>query len=115
MRIRRHFGWSATTKRSTPETCRSPGWRGPGWPGRCTTLGGGSCCGWRQLPVKQEPTEVLCERTAGITVVHDGRTSTMDARDLADLPFAATLTPHRGALAAEADYDGVHFDQLSFD
>ena len=39
----------------------------------------------------------------------------MDARELADLPFAAALTPHRGGLAADALYDGVHFDQLSFD
>ena len=39
----------------------------------------------------------------------------MDARELADLPFAAALTPHRGGLAADAVYDGVHFDQLSFD
>ncbi len=39
----------------------------------------------------------------------------MTARELADLPFAAALTPHRGGLAPGADYDGVHFDQLSLD
>src|SRR6516164_2483086 len=39
----------------------------------------------------------------------------MDARELADLPFAAALTPHRGGLAADAVYDCVHFDRLSFD
>ena len=39
----------------------------------------------------------------------------MDARELADLPFAAALTPHRGGLAAGEVDDGVHFDQLSFD
>ena len=36
-------------------------------------------------------------------------------QDVADLPFAAALTPHRGGLGAGGDYDGVHFDQLSFD
>jgi uncharacterized protein YjbI with pentapeptide repeats len=36
-------------------------------------------------------------------------------QDVADLPFAAALTPHAGGLAARGDYDGVHFDQLSFD
>ncbi len=39
----------------------------------------------------------------------------MDWHDVDDLPFAATLEPHAGGLAAGADYDGVHFDQLSFD
>jgi uncharacterized protein YjbI with pentapeptide repeats len=39
----------------------------------------------------------------------------MDWLDVADLPFAATLTPHAGGLAPHADYDGVHFGQLSFD
>ena len=39
----------------------------------------------------------------------------MDWHDLADLPFAAALEPHRGGLSAHADYDGVHFDRLSFD
>ena len=39
----------------------------------------------------------------------------MDWRDLADLPFAATLAPHAGALAPSTEYDGLHFDQLSLD
>jgi uncharacterized protein YjbI with pentapeptide repeats len=39
----------------------------------------------------------------------------MDWQDVADLPFAAVLTPHAGGLRAGGDYDGVHFDQLSFD
>jgi uncharacterized protein YjbI with pentapeptide repeats len=42
----------------------------------------------------------------------------MDARDLADLadlPFAAALTAHQGGMASGAEYDGVHFDQISFD
>ena len=39
----------------------------------------------------------------------------MDPRELADLPFAAALTPHRGGLAADAVYDCAHFDRLSFD
>jgi uncharacterized protein YjbI with pentapeptide repeats len=34
---------------------------------------------------------------------------------LADLPFAGTLTPHQGDLAADEDYEGVHFDGLDFD
>jgi uncharacterized protein YjbI with pentapeptide repeats len=37
------------------------------------------------------------------------------ARDLAGIPFAASLTPHSGALAPDSDYDGVHFDGLSLD
>jgi putative transposase len=45
MRTRRLLGRSATTKRSTPRTCRSPGLLGPGWPVRCMTPGGASCCG----------------------------------------------------------------------
>src|SRR3984885_13600256 len=36
-------------------------------------------------------------------------------RDLIGIPFAASLTRHRGGLAPDADYDGVHFDQLSLD
>src|SRR5258707_830481 len=39
----------------------------------------------------------------------------MDWQDLADVPFAAALTPHAGALAPGTEYDGLHFDQLSFD
>jgi uncharacterized protein YjbI with pentapeptide repeats len=39
----------------------------------------------------------------------------MDWQDLADLPFAATLTPHAGGLTPGTEYDGRHFDQLSFD
>jgi uncharacterized protein YjbI with pentapeptide repeats len=34
--------------------------------------------------------------------------------ELADLPYAALLRPHSGPLAAEGDYDTVHFDRLSF-
>jgi uncharacterized protein YjbI with pentapeptide repeats len=39
----------------------------------------------------------------------------MISRDLAGIPFAASLTRHRGTLAPDADYDGVHFDGLSLD
>jgi len=39
----------------------------------------------------------------------------MDWQDVDDLPFAATLEPHAGGLAPGAEYDGVHFDQLSLD
>jgi uncharacterized protein YjbI with pentapeptide repeats len=38
-----------------------------------------------------------------------------DWRELADLPFASVLTPHRGGLAPDSVYDCVHFDQVSFD
>ena len=38
-----------------------------------------------------------------------------DWHDLADLPFAAFLTPSEGGLVPDAVYDGVHFDQLSLD
>jgi uncharacterized protein YjbI with pentapeptide repeats len=34
---------------------------------------------------------------------------------LADLPYASTLKPHRGDLAADEDYEGAHFDRLDFD
>jgi uncharacterized protein YjbI with pentapeptide repeats len=34
---------------------------------------------------------------------------------LADLPYADALTPHQGDLAANEDYEGVHFDKLDFD
>jgi uncharacterized protein YjbI with pentapeptide repeats len=39
----------------------------------------------------------------------------MDWQDVGDLPFAATLEPHTGGLKPGAEYDGVHFDQLSLD
>jgi uncharacterized protein YjbI with pentapeptide repeats len=38
----------------------------------------------------------------------------VDWHELADLPFAAVLTPHQGGLAPDSEYDGVHFDRLSF-
>jgi len=34
---------------------------------------------------------------------------------LAGVPFAAALTRHSGGLAPDADYDGMHFDQLTLD
>jgi uncharacterized protein YjbI with pentapeptide repeats len=37
------------------------------------------------------------------------------AQEIADLPYAAALRPHRGGLAADGEYDTVHFDQISFD
>jgi uncharacterized protein YjbI with pentapeptide repeats len=37
------------------------------------------------------------------------------AQELADLPFAAALTPHEGGLAAGESHDTVHFDKLQFD
>jgi len=36
----------------------------------------------------------------------------MAPETLADLPYAASLSPHQGPLAAGTDYDGVHFDGL---
>ena len=36
-------------------------------------------------------------------------------RELADLPFAAALAPHRDGWRPGADYDCAHFDQLSLD
>ena len=36
----------------------------------------------------------------------------MAPETLADLPYAATLSPHEGPLAADTDYDGAHFDGL---
>jgi len=36
-------------------------------------------------------------------------------RELADLPYAAALTPHSGGLEAHAEYDTVHFDRAGFD
>jgi uncharacterized protein YjbI with pentapeptide repeats len=38
-----------------------------------------------------------------------------DWRELADLPFASVLAPSRDGLAPDGEYDGVHFDQISFD
>jgi uncharacterized protein YjbI with pentapeptide repeats len=37
------------------------------------------------------------------------------AQEIADLPYAAALRPHQGGLAADGEYDTVHFDQISFD
>ncbi len=34
---------------------------------------------------------------------------------LADLPYADTLRPHHGDLAADGDYEGAHFDGLDLD
>ncbi len=34
---------------------------------------------------------------------------------LADLPYADTLRPHQGDLAADGDYEGAHFDGLDLD
>ncbi len=39
----------------------------------------------------------------------------MPTETLADLPWAATLSPHPGPLAADMDYDGAHFDGLDLD
>ncbi len=39
----------------------------------------------------------------------------MEPRELAELPYAAALQPHRGGLRPDEDYDTVHFDQLAFD
>ncbi len=39
----------------------------------------------------------------------------MGPRELADLPYAAALGPHKGGLTAGGDYDTVHFDQLALD
>jgi uncharacterized protein YjbI with pentapeptide repeats len=39
----------------------------------------------------------------------------VDWQDLADLPFAAALTPHCGGLAPSTEYDGLHFHQQHFD
>ncbi|HEV2450828.1 MAG TPA: pentapeptide repeat-containing protein [Streptosporangiaceae bacterium] len=43
------------------------------------------------------------------------RSASRVPRELADLPYAAALSPHRGDLEAGAAYDTVHFDQASFD
>jgi hypothetical protein len=39
----------------------------------------------------------------------------MPWQELADLPFAAALRPHRGGLRPRGDYDCEHFDQAPFD
>jgi uncharacterized protein YjbI with pentapeptide repeats len=39
----------------------------------------------------------------------------MAPRELADLPYAAMLTPHSGGLAAHGQYDTVRFGELTFD
>lgn len=39
----------------------------------------------------------------------------MQWQELADLPFAAALTPHPGALAPGGEYDSAHFDGLAVD
>jgi uncharacterized protein YjbI with pentapeptide repeats len=39
----------------------------------------------------------------------------MHPRELADLPYAAALQPHKGGLSVAGDYDTVHFDQVGFD
>ncbi len=37
------------------------------------------------------------------------------AQEIADLPYAAALRPHQGALAADGQYDTAHFDQLALE
>ncbi len=39
----------------------------------------------------------------------------MEPRELADLPYADDLRPHRGGLGPHEDYELAHFDQLSLD
>jgi uncharacterized protein YjbI with pentapeptide repeats len=39
----------------------------------------------------------------------------MEPRELADLPYASDLEPHRGGLDPHADYELAHFDQLSLE
>jgi uncharacterized protein YjbI with pentapeptide repeats len=39
----------------------------------------------------------------------------MAPRELADLPYAAALTPHAGGLTAHGEYDTVRFSELTFD
>jgi hypothetical protein len=36
----------------------------------------------------------------------------MQWQELADLPFAAMLEPHDGALSLDGSYDTAHFDHL---
>jgi hypothetical protein len=38
-----------------------------------------------------------------------------EPRELADLPYAAALTPHSGGLEAHAEYDTVQFGRAGFD
>ncbi|HEX4658692.1 MAG TPA: pentapeptide repeat-containing protein, partial [Streptosporangiaceae bacterium] len=49
------------------------------------------------------------------TATQPTRLPSMDWQDLADVPFAAALSPHAGGLAPGTEYDGLHFDQLSLD
>ncbi len=39
----------------------------------------------------------------------------MEPQELAELPYAAALQPHRGGLSPDGNYDTIHFDQLVFD
>jgi uncharacterized protein YjbI with pentapeptide repeats len=39
----------------------------------------------------------------------------MEPRELADLPYASDLRPHRGGLGPHGDYELAHFDQLSLE
>ena len=39
----------------------------------------------------------------------------MEPGELAGLPYAAALQPHRGGLSPDGNYDTAHFDQLAFD
>jgi uncharacterized protein YjbI with pentapeptide repeats len=39
----------------------------------------------------------------------------MEPRELAELPYATALQPHRGGLSPDENYDTIHFDQLAFD
>lgn len=50
-------------------------------------------------------------RTRGST---EGAGPAMEWEELADLPFAAALTPHTGGLSPDCDYDTVHFDRVTF-
>jgi uncharacterized protein YjbI with pentapeptide repeats len=43
------------------------------------------------------------------------RTEASWPRELADLPYAAALTAHSGALEDGGDYDTVHFDRAAFE
>jgi uncharacterized protein YjbI with pentapeptide repeats len=36
-------------------------------------------------------------------------------QELADLPYAAALQPHRGGLSPDGEYDTAHFDQVTLD
>lgn len=39
----------------------------------------------------------------------------MEPQQLADLPYAAALRPHSGALTADGEYDTARFDQVTLD